>query len=69
MTQKHKELKAFIKKNYKNQEAFADFLGYTREALCYKLNNQLPFTVEDIKRIKDKHNLSPKQVVLFFFNE
>jgi len=69
MTQKHKELKAFIKKNYGKQENFADFLGYTRETLCYKLNNQLPFTVEDIQRIIDKHNLSPKQVVLFFFNK
>jgi len=69
MTDKHKELKAFIKKNYGSQDKFAEFLGYARETVAYKLNNQLPFTVEDIQRIKDKHNLTPNQVILFFFNK
>ena len=67
MNGKHEELKAFVKQHYGSQEKFAQFLGYTRENVAYKLNNSIPFTIEDIQRIKDKHNLTPKQIVLFFF--
>lgn len=62
-------LKGFIYMKFGNMVNFAKFLGLTRQGLYNKLKNYTSFSQEEILKIQKDCNLSPEEVLKFFFCE
>lgn len=51
-----------------NQRKLSKSLNLSEQLLSLKISGKAKFNQDEIKLIKDKYNLSDKEVVLIFFN-
>ncbi len=62
-------LRGVIKgKNYTERD-FAKEIGMVRQTLSNKLNNKVPFTQEEMYKIKNKLNLNTQNFMKCFFKD
>ena len=61
-------LKSIIVLNKDTQGELANYLGTTQGTLSFKITGKSDFTRSEIKRIKDRYNLTAEQVNEIFFN-
>lgn len=66
-----KGLRIILISNEDNQGELARYLGISEQTLSKKINERegAGFNQREIKLIKDKYNLSPKQVDEIFFDQ
>ncbi len=62
-------LKDLIKDKYGTISEYSKLLNISRVSLSYKINNQVPFTIKEVKQIKNDLKLTNKQVVDFFIDK
>lgn len=60
-------LKAAMIRNGYTAGSLADSIGLSRQSMSYKLNNKRMFTVDEIKAISEKLNLSLEEKEAIFF--
>lgn len=63
---KYPELRGLIKTHCDTQQLFANKLGISQVALSNKLNGNVQFKQEEIKKTKELFGLTPEQVNKIF---
>lgn len=69
MNYDYRQLKRFIKKQFKFGVYYAKFLGISKSDLSLKLNNKRSFTREEILKTVNECHLSTRQMYAYFFTE
>lgn len=63
------KFKIMLLEHHETQERLAKALGVTGTTLSYKVTGQSEFTQSEIRKIKERYNLTPDQVDKIFFTD
>ena len=61
------EMKVEMKRNQDTLEKLAEALGLQISGVCARVNGHVEFRANEVKKIKQRYNLSAEDVVRIFF--
>lgn len=65
----YSKLRGRIKEKFGTQDAFADAIQIGRVSLSKRLNNQLEFSQEEMKKAAVALSFAPEEIPAYFFAE